>query len=59
MAWKKLLAKIFLYGMLEIAALSGAPVRPDEIEALSRLMTATQVAEVLRQTDGDGDPPEP
>ncbi|HEV8631617.1 MAG TPA: hypothetical protein VGV61_14965 [Thermoanaerobaculia bacterium] len=57
MARKNALAKIFLYGMLELGALAGVPIRPDDIEALARQMNGTQVVE-LRKRDDDGDPPE-
>ncbi len=61
MARKKrnLLAKFFLYAMLEVGALAGAPIRPDDIENLTRAMSGTQVVQVARrENDGDGDPPE-
>ena len=58
MARKKLWAKLFLFGMLELGAMCGVPIRPDEIERISRLMNSTAVVEVLRRTDdGDTDPP--
>ena len=50
------LAKIFLYVVLEVGALSGVPMRPEQIEALMRSMNGTQVVEVLRR-ESDGDPP--
>ena len=56
---RNLLAKIFLYAMLEFGALVGVPIRPDEIETLTRLMNSTQVVQVVKkENDGDGDPPE-
>ena len=45
--------------MLEVGALAGAPIRPDDIENLTRLMHSTQVVQVVRrEDDGDGDPPD-
>jgi len=61
MARKKrnLCAKIFLSAMLEVGALAGAPIRPEDIENLTRVMNATQVVQVARRDDdGDGDPPD-
>ena len=58
MARKNVLAKIFLYVMLELGALAGAPIRPADVEALARQMNGSQVVE-LRKRDDDGDPPEP
>ncbi|HEV7668913.1 MAG TPA: hypothetical protein VGS22_10335 [Thermoanaerobaculia bacterium] len=58
---RNLLAKIFLFAMLEVGALAGAPIRPDDddIENLTRLMHGTQVVQVVRrENDGDGDPPD-
>ncbi|HXU30006.1 MAG TPA: hypothetical protein VN851_05460 [Thermoanaerobaculia bacterium] len=45
--------------MLEVGALAGAPIRPEDIENLTRVMNATQVVQVARRDDdGDGDPPD-
>lgn len=58
MARNKLWRKLFLFGMLELGAVCGVPIRPDDIERISRLMNGTAVVEVLRRTDdGDTDPP--
>jgi hypothetical protein len=51
------LAKIFLYVVLEVGALSGVPMRPEQIESLLRSMNGTQVVDVLRR-ESDGDPPD-
>jgi hypothetical protein len=58
MARNKLWKKLFLFGMLELGAVCGVPIRPDDIERISRLMNGTAVVEVLQRTDdGDADPP--
>jgi hypothetical protein len=54
---KNRLAKIFLFVALELGALAGVPMRPDQIEALLRTMNGQQLVHVVR--DDQGDPPEP
>jgi hypothetical protein len=51
------LAKIFLYVTLELGALAGVPMRPDQVEALLRTMNGQQQVQVVR--DEQGDPPSP
>ena len=45
--------------MLEIAALCGIPMRPEEIEELMHTMNQPKLAHVLRDADdsGDDEPP--
>lgn len=55
---KSWLARVLFCLMLELGALSGAPVRPEEIEALMQAADRPGVVQVLRrESDGDGDPP--
>jgi len=51
------LAKILMFLVLETGALAGVPMRPDQIEELTRIMNRTAVVDVQRQDDGDDDPP--
>jgi hypothetical protein len=53
---KRWFAKAFLLAVLELGALTGVPVRPEEIEAV---MHATKVTESLRQhaRKSEGDDP--
>lgn len=41
MARKNFIAKIVLYAVIEMGALMGVPVRPDEIEELTRRLQGT------------------
>ncbi len=53
-------AKVLLYGVLEFGALLGIPIRPRDIEAMTRQMNDTLVAEVLKgEREGEGEPPRP
>jgi hypothetical protein len=54
MSLKKCLGKALIYLVLEIGALTGVPVRPDEIEQLMRIADQKIVA-VTRSENGDGD----
>lgn len=53
---KKRLATILAYMTLEMGALLGVPIRLDEIEEMTRLLTRTAVVQVERE-DAGGDPP--
>lgn len=58
MARRGRLAKILVFLMLEAGALVGVPMRPDQIEDLTRLMNGTKLEQVVRRADdGDADPP--
>lgn len=58
MAKRGWLAKILMFVVLEAGALLGVPMRPDQIEDLTRLMNETLVEHVVRrENDGDDDPP--
>jgi len=48
---RKLLGKIFVFVVLEMGALAGVPVSPEEIEKLMNVMTRTKVVHVLRTED--------
>lgn len=58
MARRNRLATVFAYLTLELAALLGAPVRPEQIEEMTRLLNQTQVVYVEEEDNG-GDPPDP
>jgi hypothetical protein len=56
MSLRKCLAKALVYLVLEIGALSGVPIRPDEIEQLMKIQQSG-VTQVLRNEEGDGKDP--
>jgi uncharacterized protein (DUF697 family) len=58
MARNRLLATVFTYLMLEVGTLFGAPLRPEQIQEITRLLNKTLVTEVA-QRDAEGDPPDP
>ncbi|HEY0593817.1 MAG TPA: hypothetical protein VGF40_18740 [Thermoanaerobaculia bacterium] len=53
MSLKTRLAKIFVYAVLELGALCGVPMRPDQIEKIMRLMDRAVVTDVLRNEDDE------
>lgn len=58
MAQRRWLTKVLVFVMLEAGALIGVPMRPDQIEDLTRLMNGTRLEQVVRrENDGDDDPP--
>jgi len=58
MAQRHWLAKILMFLVLETGALVGVPMRPDQIEELTRILNQTAVVNVQRrEDDGDGEPP--
>ncbi len=55
---KQWLGAVFVYLNLELAALLGVPVRPDQVAEMTRLLGQTTVARVERQDAGTDPPPE-
>ena len=47
MSLRKLLGRILLFGMLEMGALMGVPMTPDDIEKLLNVMRRTRVERCL------------
>ncbi len=56
MARRRRLATILAYLTLEIGALVGVPVRLDQIEEMTRLLSRPQVSSVAER-NGGGEPP--
>lgn len=54
MSLKKCLGKALIYLFLELGALMGVPVRPDEIEQLMKI-SDQKLAYVIRNEEGDGE----
>ena len=51
MSWRKKLGKLMLLGMLEVGALAGAPIRPEEIEKLMNVMNQTRIVRVEKERE--------
>lgn len=58
MQWKRTLAKILVYTVLELGSLLGVPIRPDDIEELARRMNNAVEEAARPEEDPSGDPPE-
>jgi hypothetical protein len=54
MSVKKTLAKALLFGILQIGALAGVPMTPEEIEKVMNVMHRTKIVHVIKKKD---DPP--
>ncbi|MGN6185676.1 MAG: hypothetical protein ACTHQM_18710 [Thermoanaerobaculia bacterium] len=50
---RKKLGKLFLFAFLEVGALAGVPITPEQIEELLNLMNRTKVVHVLKTEDGN------
>jgi hypothetical protein len=55
---KKSLGKALVFGVLEVGALCGVPIRPDEIEKIMNVNARIEQVVVLRNEQGDGNDPE-
>ena len=55
MSWKKKLRTLLVCVVLEMGVLSGAPMRPEEIEEMMHQMNQPKLAHVLPTEDEDGD----
>lgn len=53
---KKRLRVVFACTVLEIGALCGVPMRPEQIEELMQGMNVQKLAHALPEEDEDGDP---
>ncbi len=51
------LRALLLCGALQVGALFGVPMRPDEIEALMQQLNGAKLAHELPGEEDDGDPP--
>ena len=56
-SFKKNLAKLFLFAVLEVGALVGLPISPDEIAQIMTL-SGVKVEHVVRNDDGEGKRPQ-
>jgi hypothetical protein len=56
MSLRELLAKALVYLVLEIGALGGVPIRPDEVERLMKIQECG-VTQVMRNEERDGKDP--
>jgi len=48
MSFRKTLAKILVFAVLQVGALAGVPMRPDEIEKLMNVMSQTKIEYVVK-----------
>ncbi|MEZ5330789.1 MAG: hypothetical protein R2991_01780 [Thermoanaerobaculia bacterium] len=56
---KRWWTKILMFALLEVGALAGVPMRPEDVEDMTRRMQGTKVVKTERgEESGDDDPPE-
>ena len=46
---RKTLGRILLFGMLEIAALAGAKITPEDIEKIMNVMHRTKIVQIVKK----------
>jgi hypothetical protein len=54
-SFRKTLARLLIFSVLEIGALAGVPMSPEQIEKLMNVMQRTTVVHVIKK-DRDKDP---
>ena len=55
---KRWFEKLLVYAVLEVGALMGVPIRPEDVEKMTRLWNDAVVEEAAwRDDDDSGDPP--
>lgn len=52
MSVRKMLGKILVFGMLEIGAMAGLPITPEEIEKIMQVMHRTKVVQIVKNEEG-------
>lgn len=55
MSFRKTLARLLIFAVLEIGALAGVPMSPEQIEKLMNVMHRTKIVHVIKK-DRDKDP---
>ena len=53
MSWKKPLAKVLVFSVLELGAVVGVPMNPEKIRRLMQVMNETNVTQVLKSENDD------
>ncbi len=53
MSFKKALGRLLLFAVLNVGALAGVPMTPDDIEKLMQVMHRTKVVHILRTENGE------
>lgn len=51
MSWKRSLARLLVFAVLEVGALCGVPMSPEQIERVMNLMTRTKIVHVIKKDD--------
>lgn len=51
MSFRKTLARLLIFGVLEIGALAGVPMSPEQIEKLMNVMHRTKVVHVIKKDE--------
>jgi hypothetical protein len=51
MSLRKILGKVLIFGVLELGALAGVPMSPEQIEKIMQVMNRTKVVHVLKMDD--------
>ena len=57
MSLKRRLRTLACCGMLEIAAMFGIPMRPEQVQEFMQMLNESKVAHVLPSEDESGEPP--
>jgi hypothetical protein len=52
-SFKKILGNVLLIGLLQVGALSGIKMTPEDIEKIMNAMHRTQVVQVQKNEDGE------
>jgi|GEM_PF-2256352 len=51
MSFKKALARILVFAILQFGLMSGAPISPEEIEKITNMMHRTKIEHIVKQDD--------
>ena len=51
MSLRKILGKLLIFSVLEVGALAGVPMSPEQIQKLMDVMHRTQVVQVVKKDD--------
>jgi hypothetical protein len=51
MSLRRILGKLLIYGILEMGALAGVPMSPEQIEKIMQVMNRIKVVHVIKTDD--------
>ena len=56
MSFKRILARILIFAVLEVGSITGVPITPEKIREIMQMMNRARVEHVIKTESGDRPP---